>query len=377
MRKKGSYKAAIGRITGYTCLMIFMFPLGLWSLLRRLRYECGKGGRAARIVLTAGCILCSLSLLSFVLTLYTGIDPMGHFADNTMLFFTVGVPGCCFLSAGLFYLQRERIIRRYRAVLCDRPARDADEVCAALKKDRLQVFTDISLLTAERLLKDIFVSYDRQKIMLKDSEEASVRYCSTCGRAVILDTSRITVCPDCGGIPVMRTPAEQKVYHPDQTGSVIRKVLWITGAVLSALVGYYIWPFCLMLIAAACILELRQAYPDYNLIRKCGTGIMIYDLTGLFYPGIYFIRDHIPEAGAVQFLNYLLFCFLFVPVFYILSAAFRQRSGHIQIYCEAERDLHPETLEDICGYTGLHIREAAAIRKILYPAKKDKDRGAS
>ena len=104
---------------------------------------------------------------------------------------------------------------------------------------------------------------------------------------------------------------------------------------------------------------------------------MIYDLTGLFYPGIYFIRDHIPESGAVQFLNYLLFCFLFVPVFYILSAAFRQRSGHIQIYCEAERDLHPETLEDICGYTGLHRREAAAIRKILYPAKKDKDRGAS
>ncbi|MBR0397125.1 MAG: hypothetical protein IJI10_02545 [Eubacterium sp.] len=373
MRERKSYILIVGRVIGYVILLLCLFPLGFWLLLRKLRRECGKGGRTAHIVLIAGCVLCGLALLCFAGILHEGIDPMGHFVDIAAFLLILGTQGCCFLCTGLFYLCQEREIRRYRALLRDRSSCDVDEACAELKTGRKQMFTDMILLMEEGFLEDYYISYDRQQIMRKDSEEASVRYCSTCGRAVILDNSRITVCPDCGGLPVMQMPAEPETGTVKQTGSVIRKSLWITGAALSALAGYFLWPLCLLLTAAACIMELRRERPDYRLIHSCGTGMLLYGLVLFFCEGVFFIRDQLPDPGAAQFLNYLLVCFLLFPCFYILSAVFRQRFAHIRMCREIERDLHPETPDDICRYTGLGSREAGAARKIL--GQKNKQPG--
>lgn len=366
MKKRSTVKSVLGLIAGYGLLLTFLFPLGFFFLLRRMRRECGKGGLTVRFVLAGGCILLVFALLCFSDLIRSGIDPMGHFTETAAVGLGAGILGGSFLSAGLFYLHKERTIRRYRALFCDRPSCDADEAAGIMKADRMQVFTDITLLSAEGFLEDIFISYEKNRIMKRESEEASVRYCSTCGRAVVLDSSRITVCPDCGGVPVMRTPPEPEPEAARPAASRIRNILWVTSAILSAVGGYFLWPLCLVLAAAACMMEWRQARPDYSLIRNCGTGILLYDLILLFYPGIFFIGDTLPDRGSVQLLNFLLLCLLSVPCYYILSAVFRQRAGHILMCREAERDLHPETVDDICRYTGLRKREADSIRKILY-----------
>ena len=179
-------------------LIVVLFPLGLYSMFRKVNYEKIRYGENGRKMIFVGALLTAFAVPVILLFTFAGV----HGIRNILIY--LGIPalyaviGLVCIVFGFIYSYRGRINNRYLEVIVIDRTTNIDAIAEKLGVDYSAAADKIQYLIDCGLLPDAFI-YENNREVIVPGVSTSITYrCIHCGKMNVLDENGSNDCVHCG-----------------------------------------------------------------------------------------------------------------------------------------------------------------------------------
>ena len=307
--------------------LLLIFPLGFWTLLQRLEKEPDKRFHNGIVILVTGLLL---AVPGFYLTgraVQTSWDSVSAYlkalTDPVIILF----PGICLTICGSYYLALGMRDRNILRLIRTRQIDSLDDLCLIRGTSLPRLCDHLEAMKEYGLLPDVTMHYSRHHLSVYDPS----------GKLFSLYVS------DSG----FSSPAQYQKEDRD-----IPTRLWIGGAILGVMAGYFLLPAGLILSIIAIVFELRRKPRVNRIILNCAFGTFMFPAFMLLTTGLNSLRGHAPDPPGYLPLKAYAPC-LIMPLFEIAAYCFlalrARRKARIAFLKKADPGLSAEEVAALCG----------------------------
>lgn len=185
-----------------TFFFIVFFPVGFFMAVTKIVNEKSNYRSNGTMMAAIGAVFLVPSLAAFAFFAVSEYKQYGTFADSAVILapFCVAVLiSLVILILGCFFARKGGIFDKYMYLITVKRITNIDKIATQLQTSHGKAVRVIKKLINEGLLKNAFIYYTDNEVLVPGISEKTALKCANCGGTTILYSNEERVCGYCGG----------------------------------------------------------------------------------------------------------------------------------------------------------------------------------